>query len=448
MRRIAICAVWASIGACLLAPPALAAPPANDQVAGAVTIPAGGPFPYSAPTIADITDATTTGDPPTPSCPFSASDLSRSVWYKFTPSTAGHYTLTTAADQGSASTVDDTLIAVYTSPNPDAPPFTELPTTGAQDGCDDDSATTENFQSTLSTNLNAGTSYYVVVWDESPGAPTAGNTAMQLLVKMAPFVDPPANDQAPGALTIPVPAGTSPSSSPLVADISAATDTGDPPLHPSCQPSPLSRSTWFKFTPTDSSGYTLSTAVDQGSASTVDDTVMAVYTSSGGSSGPFTELPSTGLVDGCDDDSATNENLQSTLSTNLQAGTDYYVVVWKFGTTPPAVGNTAVQVVAKKIPTIVRPPGDKVGDAPLVELNQTYSGTTFGASHDYGLVNGSCFSTAPGGGSTDSAPGLDVVLRFRAPTDGSYSFHVRGTPDTSVNSVLYLASAAPPGPTP
>jgi hypothetical protein len=112
------------------------------------------------------------------------------------------------------------------------------------------------------------------------------------------------------------------------------------------------------------------------------------------------------------------------------------------------VGNTAVQVVAKKIPTIVRPPGDKVGDAPLVELNQTYSGTTFGGFNDYGLVNGSCFSTAPGGGSADAAPGIDVVLRFRAPTDGSYSFHVRGTPDTSVNYVLYLASAAPPGPTP
>src|SRR5256714_900435 len=153
--------------------------PANDLCAGAEVIPASGPFPYSTATTADITDATTTSDPPLPSC---QTDVSRSIWYSFTPSTSGIYTLATCSDAPTATTVDDTVMAIYTSTGGCAGPFTEVPSGGGFDGCDDDSCVTGALQSVITTQLNANTTYYVVVWQYSTAAPMAGHTAVQLRV--------------------------------------------------------------------------------------------------------------------------------------------------------------------------------------------------------------------------------------------------------------------------
>ncbi len=165
--------------------------PANDTCLGAEVIPGAGPFPYLTAVTADITDATTVGDPPTPSC---QSNISRSIWYTFTPTASASYTLSTCADAPTGSTVDDTVLAVYTSSGGCAGPFTQV--TG---GCDDDSCTTENFQSVLTLALTGGTQYFLVVWKFDTPAPTAGNTAVQLRISQ---LVAPANDTCAGAIPL------------------------------------------------------------------------------------------------------------------------------------------------------------------------------------------------------------------------------------------------------
>src|ERR1051325_448897 len=86
------------IAAAAAAPRAPQAAPANDLCSGAEVIPAAGPFPYNTAITPDITDATITGDPPTPSCP--TGSVSRSIWYTFTPSTSANYTIATCTDAG------------------------------------------------------------------------------------------------------------------------------------------------------------------------------------------------------------------------------------------------------------------------------------------------------------------------------------------------------------
>ena len=81
------------------------APPTNDLCSGAEVIPGAGPFPYLTAVTSDITDATATGDPPLPSC---QTNVSRSIWYTFTPATNGDYTISSCADGPTATTVDDT----------------------------------------------------------------------------------------------------------------------------------------------------------------------------------------------------------------------------------------------------------------------------------------------------------------------------------------------------
>lgn len=178
------------------------APPGNDTCAGAEVIPAGGPFPYMTAVTADITDATSTGDPPVPSCQTS---VSRSIWYRITPSATATYTISTCADSGAATTVDDTVMAIYTSSTGNCGgTYTEIPITADTDGCDDDSCASEAFQAVITTRLNAGTSYFVVIWEQGSLPPTPGNTAVQLRVTR---ILPPGNDTcaAPVPLTLNTP---------------------------------------------------------------------------------------------------------------------------------------------------------------------------------------------------------------------------------------------------
>lgn len=170
------------IAAAAAAPPRVpqAAPP-NDLCAGAEVIPAAGPFPYLTAVTADITDATTTGDPvAVPSCSIV---VSRSIWYRFTPASNGNYTISSCADSGAATTVDDTVMGIFTSSNGTCGgTFTELPTSGTTVGCDDDSCVSEVLQSVITTQLNAGTTYFIVVWLFDNPPPSAGNTAVQLRI--------------------------------------------------------------------------------------------------------------------------------------------------------------------------------------------------------------------------------------------------------------------------
>ena len=244
----------------------------------------------------------------------------------------------------------------------------------------------------------------------------------------------PANDLCSGAEVIPG-AGPFPYLTAVTADITDATITGDPPV-PSCQAS-VSRSIWYSFTPTVTSDYIISSCADAPTATTVDDTVMAIYTSSGGCAGPFTELPTAGATDGCDDDSCLTEAFQAVIETRLNAGTQYYLVVWEFGTSAPTSGNTAIQL---RVSRFGIPSNDVCSGATVLALNTPINGTTANAGADYSLSGTACF--AGSGNTASTAAGRDVVYSFTAPTTGNYSFKVTGY-DVTKNLVLYYSTSCP-----
>src|SRR5262249_23704062 len=85
--------------------------PANDLCAGAEVIPSAGPFPYLT-AVTDSIRATTTGDPPDPSCQVAGF---RSLWYRFSPAASGAYVFTTVSN--TATRVFDTLLGIYSAPS-------------------------------------------------------------------------------------------------------------------------------------------------------------------------------------------------------------------------------------------------------------------------------------------------------------------------------------------
>src|SRR5258708_3952724 len=115
--------------------------PANDTCAGAEVIPAAGPFPYLTTVTADITDATNAADPPLPTCQTS---VSRSIWYRFPPNATATYIISSCADVPAGTTVDDTVMAIYTSSTGNCGgTYTQIPDAADTDGCDDDSCASE-----------------------------------------------------------------------------------------------------------------------------------------------------------------------------------------------------------------------------------------------------------------------------------------------------------------
>ncbi len=313
--------VWLASLACL--PVAWATPPPNDTCAGAEVIPTAGPFPYYS-SIVDVRDATTTNDPPLPSC-FIGS-VERSIWYEFTPPSTALYTLSVSED--TATTVNDTVMAIYTSTGGCNGPFTEF-------ACNDDSG---DLQSAISTSLTSGVTYYVVVWVSSTADPFGGTT-VQLRVSQ-PVA--PTNDTCAGAEVIPA-AGPFPHLT-SVADTTLATTTTDPPA-PTCQ-SQFTRSVWYKFTPGTTAAYEFSTCTN--TATTVYDTLIGIYTSSGGCGGPLTRVACNDNGPACGGNNA-DLNLRSVLTLALTNGVSYYVVVWETGTDPYIPGETSIQLRVSQI---------------------------------------------------------------------------------------------------
>jgi putative Ig domain-containing protein len=264
---------------------------------------------------------------------------------------------------------------------------------------------------------------------------------LALLMAAPAYAVPPANDTVAGAFTIPD--GPYPVGGTTVPDITDATTTGDPPP-PSCQTN-ATRSVWYRWTPSETGFYRVSTGADEGSATTVDDTIMAIYTSAGGNAGPFAEVPTTADTDGCDDDSATTEAFQSTISSTFTGGTTYYIVIWKFDTPAPTAGNTAVQPVIKKLPPI--PPEDTADGAGVLSLDQPVEVDDSFANNDYQVAAASpCFT---GDSTATTATGRDSVYTFTAPSSGSYDFRVGLSPTAPTqNLVVYLANGPPAGPAP
>lgn len=403
-------------------------PPLNDQCSGAEVIPAAGPFPYTTALTADITSATTTGDPvPVPPCTFGfpMATVSRSIWYRFMPSAEGTFTIASCADAPTGSTVDDTVMAIYTSSGGCGGVFTQVP--GA---CNDDGCNVEDAQSVITSVLTAGTTYHIVVWEFGTAPPTAGNTAVQLRVSyVPPPPPPPANDRCAAAAVIP-PAGPFPYLTPTV-DITSATTADDPAF---C--APLSHSVWYTLTPSETAVYEITTCQLQAPGTTVQDTVLGTFTSAGGCSGPFTPIA-------CDDQDATctGGSSRSRVTAQLDAGTTYLIIAGSLGGGTPNPGNLQLS-----IGQVFPPPNDTCQQALPLTLNLPVAGSTSLAAADYELAGAACFTGIDQ--KVSAASGGEVVYRFLAPATGAYVFRVTGyaavsSAPPSPNLVLYVAGSCP-----
>ena len=177
---------WAGAASGLELP---SAAPANDTCAGAQIIQAGS-LPFLTTTV-DVTEATIAGDPPLPSCGYATS---RSVWYKFTPTTTDLYEFSTC-QASTATTLSFTVLGLYTASSCGGP-FTELARNETTNGCDYTSGCGSGQGSTLSTYLTAGQTYYLVAWSIYSPPPPAGQGNVQV---RAALPAPPANDLCSGA---------------------------------------------------------------------------------------------------------------------------------------------------------------------------------------------------------------------------------------------------------
>src|SRR3954447_4395728 len=239
-----------------------------------------------------------------------------------------------------------------------------------------------------------------------------------LVLSPAAVAAPPPNDTPSGAELIPA-AGPFDYLTSTVA-IDEATDS-QPPT-PSCN-NFVSQDVWYTFTPAAAGQYTFTVQKTE-TATTLSNMIMAVYTSTGGAAGPFTQV-------GC-------TNLFSKITLDLAPGTQYWIVVYRNGTGTPQTGN--VQMKVKKTPP---PPNDAASGAIDLPVETALQGTTVAGTDDYRLSGSACFTGI--GQTSTTAPGRDVVYRFTPLQDGFYSFRVR---DSTEDAALYVASALPAGPAP
>jgi hypothetical protein len=268
-------------------------------------------------------------------------------------------------------------MAIYTSAGGCAGPFTAVE-------CNDDQS---GLHAALTVNLNTGTNYYIVVSTVFP-FDFASGTALQLRVTK-PL--PPANDTCAGAEVIPP--GPFPHLT-TTNDITKATTAGDPPT-PSCQ-SAVFNSVWFRFTPTNSGTYVFST--DESTATTVYDTVMALYTASGNCVG-FSEVA-------CNDQVEARATI---IASNLTLGTTYYIVVWDADLSSPTPGETSVQlrVARQRRPIVTTLAASSVASTSAVlnaSINANY--VTTRAWFDWGTTTNYVANTPPrliGKGGSDVA---------------------------------------------
>ena len=248
------------------------------------------------------------------------------------------------------------------------------------------------------------------------------------LILLLPFVAlaAPANDTCSGATQMPA---TAPFQTAVI-DISTATLTGDPPV-PDFYTNRLSRSVWYRFTPAANGLYTISTCAGL-TATTINDTVMGLFTSSGGCSGPFLQVA-------FEDE---NCNSQAEISASLLADTTYYIVIWKYFDGSPDDGENTLQL---NVTGRVTPPNDRCAAAIPLQLNVPAFGSTAGSADDYHIDASSAFGGA--GQVVSTGPGRDVVYSFATPASGSYSIKLWNA-DVTEDMLLYVAPACPPGPLP
>jgi hypothetical protein len=305
----------------------LAAPPPNDTCEGAVMVPSSAVLPYLTEVITNVSAATMVNDPSPPTTCYGGTDpVFHGIWFVYQPNASGNYTFSVSGD--TATTLPDTAMAIYSSAGN---------CQGSLLACNDDSG---DRKSAIHLALTSGVTYYVVVWSILPGEP--GEDSVQLRVSR-PVV--PSNNTCDTPEFIP-------SSGPFphftsTNDITLATIAGDPPA-PTCYADGR-KSVWFRFNPTTSGTYLITTGPQ--TATTIFETVMAIYTSSTACSG-FTQVA-------CD----YTQDSRAEITQNLTAGTRYHIVVWDADPESPTHGETALQLAVTLVapPTVTTLPATRIG---------------------------------------------------------------------------------------
>lgn len=262
----------------------------------------------------------------------------------------------------------------------------------------------------------------------------------------------PANNMCAGAVAV-TDTGTYPILTSLI-NATGADSTGDPATLSGggCTTS-TGRGVWYTFTPTATASYRFSTMSSRLTApstrfapaptfnSGYQDSVVAVFTSVAGCTGPFTQIA-------CNDDVGATA-AQSEAVAALTASTTYYVLVYKFGSSPGAIVEPfgGIQLyVTRDVPS-----NDTCSSPQTLMLNQITPGSSSNAADDY-RVSGSDPDWANGGsgnntfGGSISCPGRDVVYQFTPASTGEYTFYV--TNGNAVGGVVgnitaYLSTNCP-----
>jgi len=290
--------------------------PANDDFTNAEVVPANVAL---TDTEANQSYGTEEIGDPDYSCHFgSAGPGFQGVWYSITPAVATRVTVSTAATTIFAPSAGfpDTLVGIYTG------------TLGSlsEIACNDD-ISDDNYRSTVSSNLDAGITYYVFVsqWVQLPPA-TVGNL-VTAFTWSAPIVVPD-NDLVANARVI-----TGPSYTNTVASAQNATTSGTDLAH-TCRFGSAGVGThtvWWTFTAPSNGKITVDTLPSSGSYT---DTIMTIYT---GTSGSFTQVACN------DDEPAPGTTLRSEIiDLAVTGGTTYTVYVSRYSATATATAGTVV----------------------------------------------------------------------------------------------------------
>lgn len=318
------------LAVCLLLFSALfaAAAPSNDRCQGAEVIPGAGPFP--AVSLQRILDgADNTGDPPLPPPQFDP-NITHSVWYKFTPAANGLYTISTALDTDT--NFKDTSMVMYTAAA-DCTNFTIY-------AFNEDSGT---LRAAISTNLTAGTTYYIVVW---VGATEVTTTGLELQVRITKPTIPP-NDTCASPIVIPD-SISAPYLAPVVDTTLATTTALAPPPCVTNNGAMPSREVWYRFAPAVTGTYNFSTGTD--TATRIEDTSISLYTLMAGNCNTPNQV-------WCND----NSFGRARFSFDLTAGVTYHLAVYDNASNYVA-GETDLQlrVSPAMAPTVVTLPPSSI----------------------------------------------------------------------------------------
>jgi len=290
--------------------------PANDNFANAENIVADvvitdveANVPYAS---EELTD-------PVYSCKFGGAGPGfQGIWYRITPTVATRVTVSTAATTlvEPEAGVPDTLAAIYTH---NGSVFTEI-------ACNDDISGVD-FRSSVSSNLAAGTTYYVFISQWGPVPPgTIGNVSTAFSWS-APTVVPD-NDLVANARVI----SDMPYNNTVTVAQNATTSATDLPH--SCGfggPRIGTHTLWWTFTPATNGLLDVDTLASSGSFT---DTLMTIYS---GDPGSFTEVACN------DDEPAPGSTLRSEiLDLPLTAGTKYTIYISRWSNSPTATAGTVV----------------------------------------------------------------------------------------------------------